>query len=160
MLAPEVRATALYGAGRGSEAAAVLEPVLAADQPSTRALRLQAQIYTDAGEYRRAVPLLEKAMRLDPHDSLCGYQLAAAYEFLGQRKEAAEQRRRVEETQKLIATMGDLNREASQKPYDQKVRQRLVEVCEQLGKFDLAQSWRRAVASCQVEDESKPSIPK
>jgi tetratricopeptide (TPR) repeat protein len=154
-LAPEVRAVALYNLNRGSEAAEVLEHLLRADPPSPRALRYRALIYINAGDPSAAEPLLEKALRVDPHEAECRYQLAMLYERLGRRKEAAEQRRLLDETQKLITILSDLNREAIQKPTDVGVRRRLAEVCEKLGKFDLAQSWRRAEASCRAENQSE-----
>jgi tetratricopeptide (TPR) repeat protein len=101
----ELRASALYGLNRASEAVVVLEPWLQAESPSPRALRLRARIYADAGDFKTAVPLLAKALQMDPHEPECRYQLAVAYEFLGQRKEAAEQRRLLDETQKLLAIM-------------------------------------------------------
>jgi hypothetical protein len=46
----------------------------------------------------------------------------------------------------------ELNREADRKPTDVQVRRRLAEVCERLGKFDLALTWRKAAESCQAEE--------
>src|SRR5438552_2001894 len=149
----ELRASALYGLNRASEAVVVLEPLLHAESPSPRALRLRAKIYADTGDFKAAVPLLVKALQVDPHEPESRYQLAVAYEFLGQRKEAAEQRRLLDETQKLLSTMSELNREADRKPTDVEVRRRLAEVCEKLGKFDLEMTWRKAAESCQAEQE-------
>jgi tetratricopeptide (TPR) repeat protein len=149
----ELRAAALYGLNRASEAVVVLEPLLQAASPSTRTLRLRAKIYADSGDFKAAVPLLVKALQMDPHEPECRYQLAVAYEFLGARKEAAEERRLLDATQKLLNTMSDLNREADRKPTDVQVRRRLAEVCEKLGKFDLALTWRKAAESCQAEEE-------
>jgi tetratricopeptide (TPR) repeat protein len=153
--ASELRAAALYDLGRGSEAVAVLDPLLHEGPASPRALRLRAQIHADNGEFAQAVPLLEKALQLDRHEPACRFQLALAYERLGRRQEAAEQRRLLKETQDLFSTLGDLNREADQKPTDEGVRRRLVEVCERLGKFELAQMWRRAADSCQGKNSAK-----
>src|SRR5262249_26819901 len=83
------------------------------------------KIYIDAGDVRAAVPLFVKALEINRHEPECRYQLAAAYQSLGQPKEAAEQRRLLDETQKLLATMSELNREADRKPTDAQVRRRL-----------------------------------
>ena len=131
----------------------VLEPLLHAESPSPRALRLRAKIYADTGDFKAAVPLLVKALQVDPHEPESRYQLAVAYEFLGQRKEAAEERRLLDETQKLLSTLSELSREADRKPTDVEVRRRLAEVCEKLGKFDLEMTWRKAAESCQAEAE-------
>jgi tetratricopeptide (TPR) repeat protein len=150
--ATELRAAALYGLSRASEAAQILEPLIQGGSPSPRVLLLRAQIYVTADDYNAAVPLLEKALQVDHHDVACRYQLAVVYELLGRRREAAEQRRLLDETQKLYRTLGELTQEANRKPRDPAVRHRLAEVCEQLGKFELAQTWRRAAESCQPEE--------
>jgi tetratricopeptide (TPR) repeat protein len=149
----ELRAMSLYGLHRAAEAVTILEPLLQTSNASPRALRLRAQIYADGRDFSAAAPLLERALRIDPHEPTCRYQLALAYELLGRRKEAAEQRRLLDETQKMITTLGDLNREADQKPNDVAVRLRLADLCDRLGKFELAQSWRRAAASCQAAQD-------
>src|SRR5262249_17910222 len=78
----ELRASALYGLNRSAEAVPLLEPLLQADTPSPRALRLRAKIYIDAGDVRAAVPLFVKALEINRHEPECRYQLAAAYQSL------------------------------------------------------------------------------
>jgi tetratricopeptide (TPR) repeat protein len=149
---PELRAACLYGLGRTAEALHVLQPVLAASTASPRALRVRAQIHANANETAAAVELLETALRMDRHDTACRYQLAAAYELLGRRTEAAEQRRFLDQSQKLFKELSDLNRVAMDKPRDAKVRRRLADVCDQLNKPHLAQMWLRAAARCPTAE--------
>jgi predicted Zn-dependent protease len=122
--------------------------VLASPAPTPRALRVRAQIHLDADEAAAAVPLLERALRIDNHDCPCRYQLAMAYEHLGRRAEAAEQRRLLDQSQRGFQELSDLNKEAIRKPNDAGVRRRLAEVCGRLNKPDLAQMWLRAAAAC------------
>lgn len=154
---PELRAESLYGLGRGAEAAHVLDRARDAGSPSPRWLRLRAQLHADAGELKAAADLLLKALETDPHECPCRYQLAQVYERLGRRPEAAEQRRHLEQSQRLYTELSDLNQEALQKPLDAGVRRRLAAMCRQLGKLDLAQMWLRAAAACPTEpDSAKP----
>jgi tetratricopeptide (TPR) repeat protein len=148
---PELRAECLYGLGRHAEAFRALEPVLASPAPTPRALRVRAQSYLDADEAAAAVPLLEKALRIDSHDCPCRYQLATAYEHLGQRAAAAEQRRLLEASRRAFQELSDLNQEAIRKPEDARVRRSLAEVCWRLNKPDLAQMWLRAADACPGE---------
>jgi tetratricopeptide (TPR) repeat protein len=152
----ELRAECLYGVGRGTEAAQILDRILAQRPASPRALRVRAQIHAAAGETGDAVALLEKALQLDEHDHASRYQLAQVYESLGRPKEAAEQHRLLQQTEELMKQLSDLNQEANEKPTDPEVRRRLVEVCTRLGKPDLAQMWLRAAAACPLHPVPKP----
>jgi tetratricopeptide (TPR) repeat protein len=115
---------------------------------------LRAQLHADAGEASDAAALLEKALRTDPHNYACRYQLALAYERLNRRAEAAEQRKLTEKSQRLFLELIDLNQEAIDKPTDAGVRRRLADVCSKLGKQELAQMWLRAAEMCPQQNPS------
>lgn len=144
----ELRAECLYALDRRAEALRDLEPALASPAVTPRALRVRAQMHLDANEFEPAVSLLERALRIDSHDCPCRYQLAIAYEHLGRRAEAAEQRRLLAESQRVFQELSDLNQEAIRNPADAGVRRRLAEVCGRLGKPDLGRMWLRAAAAC------------
>jgi tetratricopeptide (TPR) repeat protein len=148
---PELRAECLYGLGRPGEAARVLDEARSPGVPSPRWLRVRAQVHADAGEMTAAAAFLEKALQIDAHDCPCRYQLALAYERLGRRTEAAEQRRLLEQSQRWFQELSDLSGEAMRKPLDAAVRRRLADVCTRLDKPELAQMWRRAAAACPPE---------
>ena len=149
--AAEVRAECLNGLGRHAEAVALLERVLAARPTSARALRCRALIHVAAGEAAAALPLLEQVLRADPYDFLSRYPLAQALEALNRGAEAADQRRRADQSRDLLAELSRLNKEASARPTDAAVRRRLAGVADQLGKRDMAEMWRRAAALCPAE---------
>src|SRR5207245_527041 len=77
--------------------------------PSPRGLRGRARLRTDAEEFAAAASLLEQALRQDAHDCPCRYQLAQAYEHLGRRSAAAEQLRRLDQSQRLFKELSELN---------------------------------------------------
>jgi tetratricopeptide (TPR) repeat protein len=138
----DLRAECLYGVGRGPEAAAVLDQAPA----SPRALRVRALLLADAPE--KAAPLLEEALRADPHDVASRYQLAQAYDRLDRPADAAAQRKRLERSQALLKELTELSREAADRPKDGAVRRRLAEVCRDLDRPALAEMWDRAAAAC------------
>src|SRR5262249_52757864 len=106
------------------------------------------KIHLAADEYPAAAGLLERAVALDKHDLVSRHQLAQAYEALGRRADAAEQRRLHEQTQRFLDELTRLNREATARPWDAAVRGCLAEVCQELGKADLAAMWRAAAGAC------------
>jgi tetratricopeptide (TPR) repeat protein len=152
---PELCAVCLHGLGRSHDAVRILDPLLNEEPPSTRALCLRAKIHSDAGELEAAVPLLRRALEIDPHEAACRYQLAMVYQVLGRGTEAAEQRRLLDETQKLYRTFSKLNEEADKNPTSVEVRQCLADLSKKLGKFDLARMWRRAAQACQLAYQPK-----
>jgi tetratricopeptide (TPR) repeat protein len=147
----ESRAECLWGMGRHFEAAALLQPLLAAQAPSPRALRLRARIHAAAGEDALAMALLEKALRLDAHDCFSRYQLALLYTKQKRRAEADEQLRLLATSQQLFRELSDLNQQAIERPRDAAVRHHLADVCSQLNKPELAQTWLKAARSCPIE---------
>jgi predicted Zn-dependent protease len=111
-------------------------------------LRLRAKVHLHTNEPQAAITLLERAVEIDRHDFAGRYQLAQAYQALHRTADAAEQRRLAEETKTSLLQMTDLVKEASEKPWDAAVRQRLADLCQKLDKPDLAAMWRKAAASC------------
>jgi tetratricopeptide (TPR) repeat protein len=147
----ELRAEVLLGVGRTAEAVRTLEEARGTGPPSARWLRLRGLAYMEAGEPGAAVEVLQQALQMDKHDCRSRYQLAVACEQLGRRAEAAEHHQLWKDSQQLLQQLTDLSHEALQRPVDAAVRRRLAEVCEALGKPELAQLWLRAAASCPDE---------
>jgi tetratricopeptide (TPR) repeat protein len=151
----ELRAECLFfGQRRSGEAVALLQQARGNEAPSPHWLWLRSQLHADASELPAAIDLLQQALSADPHDIACRYSLAEAYERLGRRTEAAEERGRLEQSRRLLQQLSDLNREAADKPRDAQVRRRLADVCEKLGKLDMAQAWLRAARACGSAQES------
>jgi predicted Zn-dependent protease len=111
-------------------------------------LRLRARLYLAVPEPQAAAALLERVLVIDPHDYARHYQLAQAYESLQRGEDAAEQRRLAQQTKDALVEVTNLVKEAGDKPWDGSVRARLAELCQQLGKPELAVRWRRAAEAC------------
>lgn len=144
-----LRAECLWGLGRREEARALLDRVLPSHPQSGELLRGRAKMHLAADEFAAAAALLERAVALDRHDLVGRHHLAQAYEALGRRADAAEQRRLHEQTTNHLDELTRLNREATQNPWDAAVRRRLAELCQQLGKTDLAAMWLEAAGACR-----------
>ena len=148
--AAALRAQALHGLGREDEARAALDAGLKASPDDASLLKLRSQIYLEAGEARPAVALLLRALARDRHDLAGRYQLFLAYEALGLRKEAEEQRRRHGESEKATEELARLNREVAKDPWDAATLLRLADHCEGMGRAGEAAMWRRAAAAARA----------
>src|SRR5262249_44645596 len=137
------------------EARSLVEQSLARVR-SPSALWLRAQLHLDAREAKEAAGLLEEAIRLDEGDFRSRYQLALAYEQLSRREEAAEQRRRSQQTQDDLAELSKLSRLAQDDPWDAATRHRLAGICQKLNKPDLARMWQAAAAACAPAGKPHP----
>jgi len=143
-----LRGECLWGRERDQEARTVLDQALVNYPNSLELLRVRGKIYLEDGNFPKAVELLENALRLDRHDHVCRYQLGQAYEKLGRKAEAEEQKRLLAQTHKDLADLHQLNLEVFNSPWDLNKRLRLIELCEKLDKPDMAAMWRKAAAFC------------
>jgi tetratricopeptide (TPR) repeat protein len=129
----------------------LLDQALAADPESSELLVLRARVSWEAQDAGSAAPLLERALKIDPHDYPTRYLLVQVYQALGRTAEADEQRRRAEETKELLKEMAERTEEADGKPWDAGVRRRLAELCATLGRTEDAERWRTAARACGAE---------
>jgi tetratricopeptide (TPR) repeat protein len=152
--AVELRGECLRGLAQAAPLLALLDQGLKDFPSSGNLLRLRAMLHLEADETKAAVALLEQALQIDRHDNASRYQLAQAYESLGQREKAVEQRRLMQQSQDALDAMSKLSAEAMSKPWDAALRYRLVEICEKLDKHQEAAMWRKAAAVCPPAPEA------
>jgi tetratricopeptide (TPR) repeat protein len=143
-----LRAEALWGQGKADGARDLLDRSLADHPRCVELLRLRAKVYLAAEEPKRAADLLERVLEVDRHDHASRFELAKAYEALGRRADAAEQRRLGEQTQKYFTELTGLTQKAMSSPWDAGLHRRLADLCEKLDRPDLAVMHRRAAAAC------------
>jgi tetratricopeptide (TPR) repeat protein len=163
-LAPEVqgqpqvvalRAECLIGLLRQDEALALLDRALGKHPDAQPLLGVAGRMHLQSGDAEAAVPLLERALALDPYDQTNNHYLALAYEGTGRREQAEKQRRRSQQVKEDLDEMTRLNHEAAFSPWDADLRLRLAEVTQRLGKPQLARMWRDAAAACRGAQERK-----
>jgi tetratricopeptide (TPR) repeat protein len=152
------RAEAEWTLGRGSDATARLDAALPKHPDSLLLLRLRGQLHAEAGLWEQAAAIFERAIKVDGADLKSLHQLSVAYDRLKRTADAEAMRRRHEFVKKDLLALTDLNREADAKPWDSAVRLKLAEVCDRLGKTQLAAMWRRAAAAGSVQTNAGPGL--
>jgi tetratricopeptide (TPR) repeat protein len=146
-----LRGECLGALQRRDEARRLLDQALKDHPDSAELLRTRAKLHLEADEFEPAAALLARALERDRYDYPSRYLLAQTLEGLGRRAEAAEQRRVAEQTRRDLEELSRLNQEVSAKPWDAALRRRIADLCDQVGKPDLAVMWRRAAATCPPE---------
>ena len=125
--------------------------------PGQQKLRLlEARMAIDRGNPAEAVDSLRAALDDDPHCQECRYQLARAYRALGDLEAYESEMARKTETEALLNRLTKLSNEAIERPYDAELRDRIAAVCAELGRHELAESWRRAAAACRRRPAGVP----
>jgi len=158
--AEALRAEALFAVGRIEESVQLLDAVLKQYPDHPGLLRLRGERYRDAGDNAAAAPLLERAVAADSNDFRARNQLALCYEALGRPAEAAEQHKKVKDTQAIMTKINQLSQDAMRDPWDAKVRERLAELCERINRPKLAAMWRSAAAACRTARPGPPGPAK
>lgn len=146
--ADAVRAEALVAVGREGEAITVLEAALQAKPDHPSLLRLRAERHRAHDELEAAAKLLDRVLARDPHDLKCRNLMAQVCEARGQSRAAAEHLAKMKATQKLMEDVQAKNHEAMGDPWNARVRLELAELCDRLGRKEMAAMWRRAAAAC------------
>jgi predicted Zn-dependent protease len=103
----------------------------------------------DSQQTAAIVKPLQRLLNQDPHDTACRYQLAQAWQRLGQTKKYKQEMARHKVSEELKKELTETNLQANRAPDNAEVRDRLAEICETLGKHDLARMWRQAAAACR-----------
>ncbi|MBA4191644.1 MAG: hypothetical protein C0467_27000 [Planctomycetaceae bacterium] len=152
-----VRAEADWSLGKSADATRTLDATLATHPDALPLLQLRGRLYADAGEWDKAAPILERAIKADSTDMPSLHQLGMVYDRLKRPADADRVRKQHEATMEALTTLTLLNREADARPWDAAVRIKLAEACDRLGKPQLAAMWRRAA---QASNARAGSIPR
>ncbi|MCE9561061.1 MAG: tetratricopeptide repeat protein [Planctomycetes bacterium] len=150
------RAEAEWSLGRTADAVTRLDAAIKTHPESLPLLRLRGKLYAEAGEWEHAAAMLERAVKADATDLISLHHLAMAYERLKRPADAERIRKQHETTKESLGTLTTLNREADARPWDPGVRLKLADVCESLGKPQLAAMWRRAAEAGAVRSGNVP----
>jgi tetratricopeptide (TPR) repeat protein len=133
---------------KSEEAARLVDASLRANPDLPQALLLRAQMYLTNNEPKAAVPLLEKAVTLDPHDLKSRQHLMQAYKQLGDSARAEQQRRLLEETKGTKEQLSKLHTEAFANPWNDQIRCQLGALCQRLNRPAEARMWYQAALAC------------
>jgi tetratricopeptide (TPR) repeat protein len=142
-----LRGDCLFGLGKTAEADALLTRALQRHPNSAELLRVRGITLVTSERPAEAARLFEQALAQDPQDLTSRYQLTLAYEQLGRRDEAEKHRKALEQTKDGLLALTKLIQEAGDNPWDAARHRRLAEMCQQLGRPELARRWLRAASA-------------
>jgi tetratricopeptide (TPR) repeat protein len=139
------------------EAARLLEQARSLDPDERIVLYLTGRFALEEGRPQAALAPLKLLLQRDPHDAQTRYQLSQAYRQLGDQTAAKAELDRMNESKALTEKMGPMFEQAMLRPQDDAIREELADLCDQLGKHELARVWRRAAS--QVRQSGGASGP-
>jgi tetratricopeptide (TPR) repeat protein len=134
--------------GRESDAVKILEQGLKLSPDNPPFLMMRAQIFLAEDKPGQALPLLERAVQLDPHDLKIRTLLIDAYKSLKNDAQAEKQKEWLEATQKTRMKLSRLIQEASHEPRNDRIRVEIASLCMEVNNHDLARTWLRAALAC------------
>lgn len=118
-------------------------------RPSPQLVEAEAQLLFEQKQFPAAVVALRRLLAMQPHDHTAQYKIALALREAGSETESLAAMQRFEEMSALRTKLTELNDKANSNPYDEAVRSELAEVCDKLGRHDLAQDWRDAARAAR-----------
>jgi len=139
-----MKAECLWNLRNPTAATQQLERAKSIDPKFRAVLLLESRMKTDSGFAGDAVKLLTKLLEQDPHDFTARYQLAQAYRLHGDLERSQVELTRMQESKDLRNRLNELYEQAIKSPLDSDIREQLATTCDQLGKRELAEKWRRA----------------
>jgi tetratricopeptide (TPR) repeat protein len=144
-----IRIDSLRCTDRVTEAIAQADAYLAQRPDDAGLLAEKGLALVDAKRPADAVTALEQALTAMPHDRRGRDGLRAAYQALGRTADAAIQKDKRDESDRLYKALSELTHEAMAKPWDASVRRKMAAVCDQLEEPELAAMWRAAARACE-----------
>lgn len=151
-----VAAQCHWSSHREDAARALLASANKDDATIRESLLLQADILSADDDPTGALEVMRSAVDLYPHDAECRYRLALLLEENGFSDEALVEMAVYEEKQALAARLTELNTQALQEPRNAELREEIADLCETLGKVELARMWREAARVCREGAELFP----
>lgn len=130
--------------GRGAEAEALVDSILAKDPQRLDALKLRSEIYSDGGQFDRAVADLSQVLRAEPFDREAHHKLGMAYLRLGDTAKGQSHLETARNLTNVTIEILSLEHQLESDPANQQMRRRLAELNEQRGDTDAARRWRSA----------------
>lgn len=132
------------GLGDHETAARVVDQVLRLDGQNRAALMCQAKLNAAQGDAKSALAIFASLVDTDRFDQEARYQYALMLKATGEDALSAQNIREWERQSELAAELASKNRQTLNRPFDSELQREIAELCEQLGKTELAEMWRRA----------------
>jgi tetratricopeptide (TPR) repeat protein len=143
-----LRVNCLRNLQREAEAVALVENALQKSPNHPQILFLRAQLYDVEDQPRPALPLLEKAARLEPYDLPILTALAKVYQKLEQKDKAAEAQKKADEMYQIGTRLAQLQQDANRHPWDDYVRVEIAWLYLKVKRPEQARNWLQAALVC------------
>jgi tetratricopeptide (TPR) repeat protein len=145
----ELYAQSFWGQGNVAEAQLKLDRAEQQGELSADGIQLKAELELARGNEALSISILEKLVADFPDRIESRYQLALALRQVGRNDDAAREMDLWEKQRELADELIQLNLKAVMDSRDAEVRDRLSELCRQLGKTQLADMWHDAAEACR-----------
>jgi len=132
------------------KAAARLKEAARLDPDHRTVLLLQAEFFQADNRNTEAIGRLRRAVKLDHFDIEARYKLALLLQKVGNTDEYNAEITEWEKQKKMKEQLTELNIKALSEPFNSELRFELADLCEQLGKKELAVMWRKAGESIRT----------
>ena len=113
-------------------------------------LMLQAELFQADNRNTEAISRLRRIIKLDQFDIEARYKLALLLKKVGRTDEYMAEIEEWEKQKKMKEQLTELNIKALSEPFNSVLRFELADLCEQLGKKELAVMWRNAGESIRT----------
>jgi predicted Zn-dependent protease len=147
-----LRAECLWGLGRATEAARVLDDAMQREAVPLRALVVRAQMFLADDQPQSALPWLEKAIQRDPHDVKSRQQLMQVYRQLGDQPRAEQHQHLLDESRGYKTQLTKLHEAAARRPWDDGIRYEIAELCLKINRPVEAKMWLQAALACNRDN--------
>ena len=138
------RSIAYRGMGKLRNARNALTEAEKLDPDNPLVWKQSALLHVDQNEPAQAKKLFDGYLLQNPHDVEILYQQALVEKGLGNDAESVKLMQRKNNSQKLFEEMTALSKKILNDTRDVRSRQRLAEICDQLGRSKMAAVWRNA----------------
>ena len=136
------RAEALWATGKSLEARQLIDRILTEHPDSPGTLLLSARVHVSNRNPNSAIPQLVRIIQSDPHNLAARLRLAEASRLIGDETTFKMHMQQMEESQALVNQLVNLNNTVINTIAPRSVYLQISEVCEKLGKKQLADRWR------------------
>jgi tetratricopeptide (TPR) repeat protein len=144
-----LRARCLWNLNRTEEARELLREAPSEENQDRLMCLMQLQIKMDDRDWEQAVIAANNYLEQDPFDAEIRYQLAQAYARLNRQQDFEREIAVYQKNTEASRRLTELNVKAVQDSRDPIVRDQLAELCDSLGKKELAAMWREAAQNCR-----------
>lgn len=144
-----LQARCLWNLDRKKEARTIIQNAPTNGSPDRFLCLMELQILQTDRNWEQAVEIATAFLEHDPYDTEIRYQLAQSYARLNRQVDYEREISRFQRHIEFENQLTELNHQAIQNPRDPIVRDQLAEVCDSLGKQELAEMWREAAQNCR-----------